>query len=198
MRVPLAASGFRLRGGNLRQSGGCPQVPDSPSLLTSAAVGLGLTSAAVLWVVLLVRLSGLRSLSKMTGFDFVTTIAVGSLIATAGVSTSWSTFAQALAGIGGLFGLHWLLAKWRVHSNFAQRVLGNEPILLMEHGRFIQEALTSERIARADIYAKMRGAGIMEPDQVRAVVLERTGDISIIKDGPLDDSIMSGIANRSR
>ena len=198
--VPVrpAACGFRLRGGNLGRSGGCPHVPASPSLLTSAAIGLGLTSVAVLWVVLLVRVTGLRSLSKMTGFDFVTTIAVGSLVATAGVSTSWSAFSQALAGIGALVALHWILAKWRVHSKFAQRMLGNEPVLLMEHGRFIEEALTAERIARADIYAKMRESGVREPDQVRAVVLERTGDISIIEDGPLDEAIMSGIGNRGR
>ena len=46
--------------------------------------GFVLTAVAVLWTVLLVRIVGLRAFSKMTSFDFVATIATGSLIAQAG------------------------------------------------------------------------------------------------------------------
>ena len=168
---------------------------NSDDIPTSIAAGLVLTAIVILWVVVLVRVSGLRSLAKMTGFDFVTTVAVGSLIANAGTSTSWTGFAQALAAIGGLFALQWLLARARVHSKMMQNVLGNEPVLLMEQGRFIDEALTAERVARADIYAKMRQAGVLDPESVRAVVLERTGDISIIQEGPVDDALFSDVSD---
>lgn len=171
-------------------------MPNSDSILISAASGILLGAIAILWVILLVRLSGLRSLAKMTGFDFVTTVAVGSLIATAGASDSWHAFAKALGAISALFLLQWLLAKWRAYSKFGQHVLGNEPVLLMEHGRFNEAALLGERIARADIYAKMRESGVLDPSTVRAVVLERTGDISILKEGPLDDAILSDVSHR--
>ena len=45
------------------------------------ARGVLLAIAAIIWVVVLIRLNGLRSLSKMTNFDFVMTIALGSLVA---------------------------------------------------------------------------------------------------------------------
>lgn len=166
----------------------------SGDILPSVAAGAGLTAVAILWVIFLVRVTGHRSLAKMTGFDFVTTIAIGSLIANAGTSKNWSEYGQALAAIAGLFLLQWLLAKARVRSTTVQNLLGNQPVLLMEHGRFVDDAMTSERIARADIYAKMRESGVQNPDEVRAVVLERTGDISIIKEGPLEGAIFNDVA----
>lgn len=51
-----------------------------------------LTTLAVMWMILLVRLNGLRSFSKMTNFYFVVTVAIGSLLASASQSTSWSGF----------------------------------------------------------------------------------------------------------
>ena len=45
------------------------------------ARGVLLAIAAIIWVVVLIRLNGLRSLSKMTNFDFVMTVALGSLVA---------------------------------------------------------------------------------------------------------------------
>jgi uncharacterized membrane protein YcaP (DUF421 family) len=125
-------------------------------------------------------------------------MALGALIATAGVASSWHGFATALGAITALFLLRWLLARWRARSRLGQHVLGNEPVMLMEHGRFIEAALLGERIARADIYAKMREANVLDPSSVRAVVLERTGDISIIKDDPLDDAILGDISGRYR
>ena len=169
---------------------------NSGDILPSVAAGAGLTAVAILWVIFLVRVTGHRSLAKMTGFDFVTTVAVGSLIANAGTSKNWSEYGQALAAIAGLFVLQWVLARARVHSTLVQNVLGNRPVLLMEHGRFIDEAMTSERIAKADIYAKMRESGVTDPDEVRAVVLERTGDISIIQEGPVADGIFSDVSDK--
>lgn len=54
--------------------------------------GLLLTTMGMFWVVLLVRVNGLRSFSKMTNFDFVMTVAVGSLLASASQTNSWSAF----------------------------------------------------------------------------------------------------------
>ncbi len=75
--------------------------------------GLLLTAVAVLWTVLLVRIVGLRAFSKMTAFDFVATVATGSLIAQAGTRAQWDEYLQAMAAIGGVFLIQWSLAKAR-------------------------------------------------------------------------------------
>ena len=48
---------------------------DDPTL-NSLLAGAVLAALALVWVVLLVRVVGLRSFSKMTSFDFVMTIAM--------------------------------------------------------------------------------------------------------------------------
>lgn len=163
------------------------------ALLPAILRGLGMTALTLLWVIFLIRASGRRSLAKMTGFDFVTTVAVGSLIGTAGTSSSPEALAQSVAPIGALFAIQWGLAASRARSAFAARLLGNDPVLLMGKGRFIEEALAKTRVTRADIYAKMRKAGVTRPHKVRAIVLERAGDISIIVEEPIDARILKGV-----
>jgi uncharacterized membrane protein YcaP (DUF421 family) len=107
--------------------------------------GLILTAAAILWTVLLVRIVGLRGFSKMTAFDFVTTIAAGSLIAQAGTRSAWSAFLQAMAAIAGIFLVQWLLAKARQKSDRIQQLISNEPVLLMENGQFLDRAMEETR-----------------------------------------------------
>lgn len=99
--------------------------------------GLLLTLIAVLWTVLLVRLVGLRAFSKMNSFDFVATIATGSLIAQAGTRAVWSEYFQALTAIGGVFLLQWLIARARQESDRIGNLISNEPVLLMDRGEFL-------------------------------------------------------------
>ena len=155
--------------------------------------GLFLTVIAVLWTVLLVRLVGLRAFSKMNAFDFVATIATGSLIAQAGTRSQWSEYLQALAAIGGVFLIQWLLAKARQKSGSFKNLVSNEPVLLMERGRFLERAMDETRVSRSDILEKLRAAGVTDVSEVRAVVLETTGDISVIRGDNLDDELMRGV-----
>jgi uncharacterized membrane protein YcaP (DUF421 family) len=156
-------------------------------------LGLVLTAAAVLWTILLVRIVGLRAFSKMTAFDFVTTIAAGSLIAQAGTRNDWSEYFQALAAIGGLFLTQWLLAKARQRWTAAKRLLKNQPMLLMEHGRFLEDAMRESRVSRDNLFEKLRANGVADLAEVRAVVLETTGDISIIRGDTIDERLMEGV-----
>ncbi len=96
--------------------------------------GLLLTAIAVLWTILLLRTVGLRAFSKMTAFDFVTTVATGSLIAQAGTRNDWMAFLQCLAAITGVFAIQYALAKARQRSERVKSLLTNEPLLIMENG----------------------------------------------------------------
>ena len=167
-------------------------------LLGPVGRALLLTGVAVLWTVLLVRLVGLRSFSKMTSFDFVATIATGSLIAQAGTRARWDEYLQALAAIGGVFLIQWLLAKVRQRSDRVRDVLSNEPVLLMDRGEFLERAMAQTRVSRANLLEKLRSAGVTGLSEVRAVVLETTGDISVIRGERLDDQLMEGVRRMDR
>ena len=155
--------------------------------------GLVLTSIAVLWTVLLVRIVGLRAFSKMTAFDFVTTIATGSLIAQAGTRTDWTSFFQALAAIAGVFLIQYVLAIARQRSDKVRRLITNRPILLMENGEFLEEAMSASRVSRSSVMEKLRAANVLDFSEVRAVVLETTGNISVIHGEDFDRRLIEGV-----
>ena len=158
-----------------------------------AARGGILTAAALLWVVLLVQIVGLRSFSKMTAFDFVMTIASGSLMAGAAQASEWSAFAQAMVALAALFVVQWIIARLRKDSDTVQDVMENEPALLMVDGRFCDKALEETRVTRSDIIAKLREANVMAMEEVCAVVLETTGDISVLHGESVDPAILEGV-----
>lgn len=152
-----------------------------------------LSIIGVAWVTALIRMIGLRTLSKMTNFDFVVTIASGSLLAGAVQASEWTAFAQALLATGGLFGVQYLIARIRRHSQTFEDAIQNGPIILMYDGKVIDKALNVSRVAESDLFAKLREANVLELNQVRAVVLETTGDISVLHGDTLEDRIIEGI-----
>ena len=121
-----------------------------PIALDIAARSLLLTTAALLWVVALVRMLGLRAFSQMTAFDFVATVAIGSLLAAAATASSWSAFFQTGLAIGALLAVQALLAVLRGKSKRLRSIIGNTPIILMENGDFCEAALQLTRVARVN------------------------------------------------
>ncbi|WP_225425542.1 DUF421 domain-containing protein [Pelagerythrobacter rhizovicinus] len=157
------------------------------------ARGLLLAVAALAWVVLLVRVNGLRSLSKMTSFDFVMTIALGSLVAGASQADNWSGFAQPLVAMAGLFLAQWGAARLRRISPAIENVIQNEPVLLMRDGEILRDALDRTRVAESDLFAKLREANVSDLSQVRAVVLETTGDVSVLHGETTSERLLEGV-----
>ena len=154
--------------------------------------GLVLTALAMVWVVVLVRINGLRSFSKMTNFDFVMTVAVGSLLAGASQSTSWSAFAQTLTGMAGLFLVQYFAARLRSASDVFEALMQNQPVVLMRDGEIIDQALAATRVAKDDLIAKLREANVLDFSQVRAVILETTGDISVLHGSTCAEDLLQG------
>lgn len=161
--------------------------------LDIAARGILLAVAAILWVVVLVRINGLRSLSKMTNFDFVMTVALGSLVAGAAQASDWKAFAQAMVAMAGLFLVQFLAAQIRKSSDRAEDAMQNDPVFLMRNGEFCDAALNKTRVAKSDLIAKLREANVLDYGQVRAVVLETTGDVSVLHGDHLDETLIENV-----
>ena len=155
--------------------------------------GAVLAAAALLYILVLVRIVGLRSFSKMTSFDFVMTVAMGSLLAGAAQATDWNGVWQALAAMFGLFMAQYLLARMRKSSDLFEAAVQNEPILLMRDGEFLHDALDRTRVAQSDLLAKLREANVTAMHSVRAVVLETTGDVSVLHGDTLDDALLQEV-----
>ena len=122
--------------------------------------GFFLTVMAMVWVVLLIRINGLRSFSKMTNFDFVMTVAVGSLLASASQTTTWEAFLQAMVAMAALFIVQSVSARLRRRSDKIEAIMQNTPVILMRNGEIIDGALEETRVARSDLLAKLREANV--------------------------------------
>lgn len=142
--------------------------------------GLLLPIIVTVLLIVIVRLIGLRSFSKMTNFDFVITIAVGSLLASACQSTSWSSYVQVLVSITTLFLFQFVVATLRRDFKPFKKTIENKPVILAWKGNVLHKSLKSTRVTYDDLTAKLREANVLDMKKVQAVVLETTGDISVI------------------
>jgi uncharacterized membrane protein YcaP (DUF421 family) len=149
-------------------------------LLDVVARGLLLGPVALAWIIVTVRVTGLRSFSKMASFDFAVTVATGSLLAMSATAKEWDEFAVRLLAISALLGTQWVIAKTRLFSDGFDAATSNRPIILMRDGKFRDDAMRRSRVTRGDIIAKLREANALQLGEVRAVILETTGDISVL------------------
>ncbi|MGB3736594.1 MAG: YetF domain-containing protein [Ilumatobacter sp.] len=142
-------------------------------------------------MIAIIRIAGLRSLSKMSSFDFAVTVAIGSILAGT-VSTS-TPVANGAVAIAALLAVQAAIALLRRFASFGG-VVDNTPVLLMRDGEFVPSALSSCRVTRDDVVAKLREANVLQLSEVRAVILETTGDISVLHgDTPIDSILLDGV-----
>lgn len=159
-----------------------------PGLL---AVTVGTAAAALLVTVVCIRAYGLRSLAKFAPHDFVATVALGSVIAAVVVRSTalWT----GLFAIGGVFLVQAAIGRVRRLERFT--LVDNDPLLLMVGDRVLHDNLDGAGVTLDDLRAKLREANVIRLDEVRAVVLEGTGDISVLHatETDLDPVLLEGV-----
>jgi uncharacterized membrane protein YcaP (DUF421 family) len=132
-------------------------------------------------LVLLLRTSGKRTLTKLNAFDLVVTVALGSTLATVLLSKSVA-LAEGVLALGLLIFLQYAIAWLSVRSPRFQSFIKAEPTLLLHRGRFLEGAMRAQRITREEVLAALRASGAAELGEIAAVVLETDGSISVIPD----------------
>lgn len=135
---------------------------------------------AYLTVVLIVRVSGKRTLSKMNAFDLIVTVALGSTLASIVLSPDVSLAEGGLA-FAVLAGMQFVISWSSVRCGWIRRLVTARPQLLFSEGRMMEEAMRRARVTVHEVYAAMRKAGHVSTGDVDAVVLETDGTLSVLK-----------------
>lgn len=135
---------------------------------------------AYISLLLLVRVSGKRTLSKMNAFDLIVTVALGSTLATILLSKD-TPLVEGVLALGLLIFLQFSITWLSVRSKTVSRLVKAEPRLLFHKGEFLQESMKEERVGQGELLQAMRSQGIGRLDQVEAVVLETDGTFSIVE-----------------
>lgn len=139
-------------------------------------------TAAYAVLVLILRVTGKRTLSQLNAFDFVVTVALGSVLATIVLSGDVS-FTEGLMALLLLAGLQLLVATVSARRPRARDVFTSRPVLLLADGQIRHEALRRHRLTPAELRQAVRMQGTGDLSQVKAVVLETNGSFSIIATG---------------
>jgi uncharacterized membrane protein YcaP (DUF421 family) len=134
---------------------------------------------AYVGLVLFLRVSGKRTLSKMNAFDLVVTVALGSTLATVLLSKTVA-LAEGVLAFAVLILLQFVVTWVSVRSPMVRRLVKNEPRLLLYDGRFLQDAMQSERISESEVLAAVRERGMGDLQKVGAAVLETDGNVTVI------------------
>lgn len=165
---------------------------------TATAAGMVLFTALGIYlgVLILTRMAGLRSFAKISSFDFAMTVAIGSLIAST-IITEDPPLLQAMVALAALYALQMGVAVLRQRSAAVRRTVDNAPLLLMEGERILDDNLRKARMTRDDLRGKLREANVLRRSEIRGVVMEATGDVSVLHGDPdgagLEPEILRGV-----
>jgi uncharacterized membrane protein YcaP (DUF421 family) len=143
-------------------------------------------AAAYASLILVLRISGKRTLAKLNAFDLVVTVALGSTLATILLSSDVS-FVEGVVALLVLAVLQYVVAWVTTRRPTIRSAVTARPTLLVHDGTILANTLSSQRVAIAEIHQSIRAAGIGDVDSVAAVVLETDGSISVIPAGKLGD-----------
>lgn len=146
-------------------------------------------------IIIITRGFGLRTFAKMSSIDFASTIAVGSVLASVVLNENQS-IVKGFVILVGIIGFQFLFSYATRKSKSLKSLMTNAPRLLMKDGQIIYKNLKQTNVSKADLIAKLREANVFCFDDVKAVVLESTGDISVLhteREQHLSDDIMTDV-----
>jgi uncharacterized membrane protein YcaP (DUF421 family) len=166
-----------------------------PSALFETWGRLAVLAAALVvayaWLVLLLRISGKRTLAKLNAFDFVVTIALGSTLATVIVSRD-VPLVEGAAALAGLVALQFVVARSTRASARFDRLVKAEPTALVVDGEVRHDAMRRTRVRPDEVAAALRKEGVASFADVDLVVLETDGTFSVLRDAG-DGSALAGV-----
>jgi uncharacterized membrane protein YcaP (DUF421 family) len=138
--------------------------------------------AAFIYFFLLIvfRIAGRRTLSEMTTFDFVLLLIIGEATEPVLLGDDPSVVHAALVIITLLFiniGMPLIKSRWKT----MEKLMDGAPTIIVEHGRLMQERMSTARVSRDDVMeAARRMHGIDRLEQIKYAIVEVSGGITIV------------------
>ena len=130
-------------------------------------------------IVVLLRATGKRTLSKMTAFDFIVTVALGSILASLLLNED-VTLSEGLLAIAVLCVLQYAVTWLSLRSEWFQSLVKARPAVLLSRGERLPEAMRRERVTEEEILAALRAHGMAGPEEAAAVILETDGSLTAL------------------
>ncbi len=166
--------------------------------LTTALLVIVSVFGIFLITIIITRVFGLRTFAKMSSFDFASTIAVGSILATIILNKDQSLLKGGLALLC-IIGFQTLFSFLVRKNDWFKSLFTNKPKMLMLDGEILYDNLKKCNVDVSDLMAKLRESNVLKLSEVKAVVFESTGDISVLhseNDIKLDEILLRDVQEK--
>ena len=154
------------------------------SIVKTVVVGL----AAYATLIFMLRVSGKRTLSKMNMFDWVVTVAMGSIMASVLVSDGVS-YLQGITAFATLIAAQFVVTSLSVRSETFASWVKASPTILYYRGEYLHEAMRKQRVPMSEVLSAIRQSGQGAPREIAAVVLEASGELIVMNEVNADQSV---------
>lgn len=149
-------------------------------------------------LVVLLRVSGKRTLAQMNSFDFVITVAIGATFGRVMTARSVA-LAEAVTAFALLIALQYVVTFVQMHAKAFESVVTATPRLMAYDGRIVAESLRRERVTRTEVLAAVRKHGYGDLGETAAVVMESDGKFTVLgRDGFGDGSALQEVSDLRR
>ena len=133
-----------------------------------------------LFVLVLLRLTGKRTLAQITTFDFVLLLIISEATQQALIGEDNSMINGAIV-VATLVGLNVLMSLLKQRSRWFDRLLDDIPLVIVVDGKPLKDRMDTARVDEDDVLDAARELhGLEHMEQIRHAILERDGQISII------------------
>lgn len=149
------------------------------------------------FLIIILRISGKRSLTKVNIFDFIITVALGAAFASI-LLTNSVTFLDGAVLLFLLVFFQFILSKLEVHSKAFAKLIKATPVFVYVNGQFNNDVMKRNRLRMDDLKGAVRKKGFASFEQVEAVVLEGDGTLSVIqKDSYTSKEALEGVEGKN-
>jgi uncharacterized membrane protein YcaP (DUF421 family) len=131
------------------------------------------------------RVGERRTLAEMSAFDFVAAVAVGAIVGRVPNASTTSYLAGATTLVTILIA-HRLVSIMRQSPRLAA-LFDHPPRVLVVDGRVLWDEIRRAGLTRDDLYGLLRQHGTIDLKQIRLVVFEQRGKVSVIKASESDN-----------
>lgn len=132
------------------------------------------------FLLIVLRISGKRSVSSMTPFDFVLVLILSETVQQAMLDDD-NSMTNAMLLVITLIGFDILLSVLKHRYPSFARVIDSTPVIVIKEGGMVRASMKAERVDEDDILSAARKhQGISRLDEIDYAVVEQNGEITIV------------------
>lgn len=137
-------------------------------------------AAVYLFVFVLLRLTGRRTMGEMDSFDFVLLLIIGEATQQALLGEDFS-ITHAFLVVLTLVLIDTGLSLWKQRSHTVERIVDGVPLAIVYDGEPLREYMDKERLSEGDVLRAAREQhGLEKLSQVKVAFLEADGKITVV------------------